>query len=156
MITFANIDTDKQVNFRVIPTLPGELLKNRLGKHPEFSIHGHASLDDEFMHMIGDDPELDCLIGIDTDRSINPCSIYRQIIIKLCILESKDIETLITDYKPGKFWDSLGTAKRRELIEETVAIEEEKEQEALEAIGTESTQEKQPLRGIHFTLLKGS
>jgi hypothetical protein len=133
-----------------------ESLKNRFDKHPEFSINGNTSLDDEFTYMIADNSELDCLIATDTDRSIDPCSIYTQIIIKLCIFESQDIETLITDYKPSKFWGSLNPAKRRELIEETLFIQEEKEQEALEAIGTESTQEKQLVRGICSIWRKGS
>ena len=133
-----------------------ESLKNRFTKHPEFSINGHTSLDDEFAYMIADDPELDRLIGTDTDRSINPGFIYTQIIIKLCIFESQDIETLITEYKPSEFWDSLGPAGRRELIEKTLFIQEQKEQEALESIGTEKTQEKQPERGTYFTWQKGS
>ena len=56
---------------------------------------------------------------MDIDRSLNPRLIYFKIIIKLCIFESQDIETLITEYKPSEFWDSLDPAKRRELIEKT-------------------------------------
>jgi hypothetical protein len=46
--------------------------------------------------------------------------------------------------------------KKREFIEETVAIQEEKEQEALEAIETESTQEKRLEKRICLTWRKGS
>jgi len=74
----------------------------------------------------------------------------------LCLFESQDIETLITDYKPSRFWDSLDPMKKREFIEETVAIQEEKEQEALEAIETESTQEKRLEKRICLTWRKGS
>jgi len=130
-------------------------LKNKFNKHPELSINGNTSLDDEFMYIIENNPELDCLIATDTDRSINPCLIYKQIIIKLCVFKSPDIATLITDYKPSKFWGSLNLAKRRELIEKTLFVQEEKEQEALEAIGTEKTQGKRPARGICSIWLKG-
>lgn len=132
-----------------------DLLEIRFNRHPEFSIYGNTSLDDEFIRMVMNDPELDCLISTDINKSINPCSIYIKIIVKLCLFESQDIETLITTYKPSRFWDSLDPMKRREFIEETVAIQEEKEQEALEAIGTECTQEKRPERRICFTWRKG-
>ena len=133
-----------------------DLLKIRFNKHSEFGINGNTSLDDEFIDMIRRDSELDCLLKKDLDWSINPSNIYAQIIVKLCLFESHDIETLITDYKPSRFLDSLDPMKRREFIEETVAIQEEKEQDALEAIGTEITQGKQYDRGIHFTWRKGS
>jgi hypothetical protein len=126
-----------------------------LNRHPEFSVYGNTSLDDEFTYMIATDPELDCLINMNIDQNINSCSIYIKIIVKLCLFESQDIETLITDYKPSRFWDSLDLIKRREFIEETLFIQEEKEQKALETIGTESTQEKRFDRGIHFTWRKG-
>jgi len=150
------MDTDKHANLTLLSFLPDELLKTRFDRHPEFSINGNTSLDDEFTYMIANDPELDCLIKTDIDRSINPRFTYSQIIIKLCILESQDIETLITDYKPSQFWDSLDPTKRQELIEETLSIQEKKEQEALESIGTENRQDKLLERGICFTQWKES
>jgi hypothetical protein len=132
-----------------------ESLENRFNQHPETSINGNMSLDDEFMHMIANDPELDFLINMDVDRNINPCSTYMQIIIKLGIFEFQDIETLITGYKNSKFWNSLDQAKRRELIQKTMAIQEEKEQDAIEKIGTENRKEKRPEKGICFTWWKG-
>jgi len=128
-----------------------DLLEKRFNKHPDPSINGHTSLDDEFMYMITSDPDLGCLIDTDIDQSINPCSIYMQIIIKLGIFECEDIDTLITDYKNSQFWNSLDPSKRRELIEKTMAIQEEKEQEALETIGTEKMQEKRIGMGICST-----
>jgi hypothetical protein len=77
-------------------------------------------------------------------------------IIKLCLFESQDIETLITEYKPSEFWDLLDPAERRELIEKTLFIQEQKEQEAFESIGTAKTQENQPIKGTYFTWRKGS
>ena len=133
-----------------------DLPEIRFSKHPEFSIYGNTSLDNELIYMMTNDPELDCLISTDINKSINPCSIYIKIIEKLCLFESQDIETLITDYKPSRFWDSLDPMKKREFIEETVAIQEEKEQEALEAIETESTQEKRLEKRICLTWRKGS
>lgn len=132
-----------------------ESLETRFNQHQEFGINGNTSLDDEFIDMIRRDSELDCLFKKDRDQSINPCSSYAQIIIKLCIFDSQDIETLITDYQPSQFWDSLDSAKRRELIEKTLSIQEEKEQEALESIGTENRQDKLLEKGICFTQWKG-
>jgi hypothetical protein len=63
-----------------------ESIENRFRKHPEFSINGRTSLDDELVYMITSDQELDRLIKTDVDRNIDPCSIYIQIIIKLCLL----------------------------------------------------------------------
>jgi|GEM_PF-3057989 hypothetical protein len=155
MIRLENMDTDKHANLTLLSFLPDELLKTRFNRHPEFSINGNTSLDDEFTYMIATDPELDCLIKTDIDRSINPRFTYSQIIIKLCILESQDIETLITAYKSSQFWDSLDLAKRREFIEETLSIQEETEQEALETIGTENRQDKLLEKGIYSTQRKG-
>jgi hypothetical protein len=133
-----------------------DLLVIRFNKHPEFSINGKTSLDDEFMYMIAIDPELECLIETDVYRSINLCLTYMQILIKLCIFESQDIETLITEYKPSEFWDSLDPAERRELIEQTLFVQEETEQEALESIGTEKMQENRHARSVCSTWWKGS
>jgi len=49
----------------------------------------------------------------------------------------------------------LDPAKRRELIEKTVAVQEEKEQEALESIWVESTPLKLSERSAYFTSWKG-
>jgi len=133
-----------------------DLLEIRFNQHPEFGINGNTSLDDEFIDIIRRKPELDCLLNKDIDWIINPQVIYSIIIAELCILDSQDIETLITDYKPSKFWASLDSAKRRELIEKTMFLQEEKEQEGLESIGTESRQDKLLKRGICFTWLEGS
>src|SRR5208337_509417 len=110
-----------------------ESLETRFNKHPETSINGNTSLDDDFTHTIATEPELACLLKIDIDRSLNPQIIYSKTIIKLCIFESQEIETLMTEYKPSEFWDSLNLAERRELIEKTLFIQEQKEQEALES-----------------------
>jgi hypothetical protein len=133
-----------------------ESLETRFNRHPEFSINGNTSLDDEFLHMMANDHELDLLIAKEIDRSLNPYIIYSQIIIKLCILESQDIQMLITDYKPSEFWDSFNPAERREFIEKTLFVQEEKEQGALESIGIEKTQKNRPARSVCFTLRKGS
>lgn len=132
-----------------------ELLKTKFNKHPEFSINGNTSLDDEFLYMIVNDPHLDCLINMDIDKSTDPLSIYVELIIKLCIFEAQDIETLITDYKSSKIWDSLDPVERRELIDETLSIQEEQEQEALESIGVESIPLKRSERSAYFTWQKG-
>lgn len=133
-----------------------ESLETRFKKHPKNSINGNTGLDDEFIDIIRREPELDCLLKMDIDRSLNPRLIYFKIIIKLCIFESQDIETLITEYKPSEFWDSLEPAERRELIEKTLFIQEQKEQEALESIGTAKKQKNQPIKGTYFTWRKGS
>ena len=133
-----------------------DLLEIRFNQHPEFGINGNTSLDDEFIDMIRRKPELDCLLNKDVDWIINPQVIYSIIIAELCILESQDIETLITDYKSSKFWDSLDPAKRREFIEKTLFIQEEKEQEALKSIGTENGQDELLERAFCLTQRRGS
>jgi hypothetical protein len=147
--------TGEQVASTLLSTLPCESRKTGFNKHPEFSINGNTSLDDELIYMIQGDKELCRLIETDINRCINPSSTYAQLIIKLCIFEFQDIETLIADYKPSKFWDSLDPAKKRELIQKTIAIQEEKEQDSIEAIGTENMQGKRPVRGICSIWQKG-
>lgn len=122
-------------------TLP-ESIKNRFNKHPEPSINGNTSLDDEFISLLGNDSELDDLIKKDIKNSGDPSSIYTQIISKLGLLESLDIKTLLTDYVSSNFWNSLGSEKQLEFIDRTLESQEEKEQKGLETIGVEKARAK--------------
>ena len=89
-----------------------DLLENRFKQHPEFSINGNTSLDDEFISLIRADQELDGLINKDVDNSGDPSLIYTKIISKLGLLEFLDIKTLFTDYVSSNFWNSLGSGKQ--------------------------------------------
>ena len=115
-------------------------LEKRFNKHPEPSINGITSLDDEFISIIRSKPDLDGLIEKGIDNSEDPSSIYTKIISKLGLLESLDIKTLLTDYVSSEFWNSLGLGKQLEFIDRTLESQEEKEQNALEEIGLEKTQ----------------
>jgi putative DNA primase/helicase len=116
-------------------------LRNRYNKHPELSMSGNASLDEEFISLIENDSELDDLVEKDADKSSD---IYIKLVSKLGLLESQDIKPLLTDYLSGEFWDSLGSDKQLEFIERTLKICEEQEQKALESIGVEKAAQGKP------------
>jgi putative DNA primase/helicase len=109
-----------------------EDLENRFNKHPETSINGGVSLDEEFISLLQNNQELYGLIEKDADKSRDDCI---KIISKLCILEFSEITSIITDYGNSKFWDSLGSEKQLEFIETIFAIQEEKEQDVIESTG---------------------
>src|SRR5208283_3638064 len=115
-------------------------LEKRFNKHPEPSINGTTSLDDEFISIIEDNLELGGLIKKDIDKSEDPSSIYTKIISKLGLLESLDIKTLLTDYVSSEFWKSLSSEQQLEFIERALESQEENEQNALEEIGVEKAQ----------------
>ena len=119
-----------------------ELLKARFNRHPELSICGKVSLDDEFIYMIIGDQELECLINTNINKIRDPGLIYRKIILKLSDLEFPDIATLITDYLNSNFWDPLDSAKQIEFIEKTFKSKNEKEQATRDCIELENTKVK--------------
>ena len=115
-------------------------LINRYNKHPETSINGNISLDEEFISLIENDSELGGLIKKDIDNSGDPSLVYTKIISKLGLLEFSDIKTLLTDYVNSNFWNSLGSEKQLEFIERTMESCEEQEKNALETIEVEKAQ----------------
>ena len=121
-----------------------ESLRNRYNKHPESSINGNTSLDDEFISLIENDSELGGLIKKDIDNSGDRSSIYQKIISKLSLLEFSDIKTLLSDYVSSNFWISLGSDKQLKFIERTLKSCEEQEQKALESIGVVKTAQGKP------------
>jgi len=124
-----------------MPMTLAESPEARFNKHPETSINSkNTSLDDEFISWIQNYPELDGLINTDIDKCMDPCSIYIKIISKLSLLESPDIKILLTGYVNSTFWDSLGSEKQSEFIETALAIQEEKEQDAIGTIWIDKNQ----------------
>ncbi len=117
-----------------------ESLQNRYNKHPETSINGNISLDEEFISLIENDSELGGLIKKDIDNSGDPSWGYTKIISKLSLLEFSDIKTLLTDYVNSNFWNSLGSEKQLEFIERTMESCEEQEKNALEVFEVEKAQ----------------
>lgn len=110
-------------------------LENRFNKHPETSTNGNTSLDDDFIYILQQDPELGNLINKDIDKSRDPASIYTKIIPKLSLFEPPEIKKILTSYVSSKFWRSLSSEKQSEFIDNVLSIQEEKEQKGLEKIG---------------------
>jgi hypothetical protein len=73
---------------------------------------------------------------------MDPFSIYTGIILELAILESADIKTLLTDYFNSQCWNSLDPDKQLEFIENSLSIQEDKDQAEREASRTEKKQAK--------------
>ena len=53
-----------------------ELLRARFTKHPEKSVNGNTSLDDELISLISDDPDLDRIFNTDFDKCMDSKSTY--------------------------------------------------------------------------------
>jgi hypothetical protein len=119
-----------------------ELLKTKFNKHPEYSINGNTSLDDEFISLIICKPELNGLINTEINKCMDPFSIYIEIILKLAILESADIKTLLTDYINSQCWNSLDSDKQLEFIENSLSIQEDNYRVEIDASRTYEKQAK--------------
>jgi|SRR5665647_1279553 len=92
----------------------------------------NCSIDDELINLIIGDSEIEILINTDSDACIQPRLIFKKLIIKLCILESSDIEQILTKYSSGKFWNSIDLKSKLVFIEQILASKDKEENKALE------------------------
>lgn len=104
-----------------------EWLRQRFNKLPGNSIDGKISLDEELISLIVANPSLDTNINTNPDKSIYPARVYKNIIADLSLLESSDIEEIISTYVGGDYWKQLDKSQRVEAITKILNDSDEKQ-----------------------------
>jgi len=127
-------------------------LRQRFNSLTAPAIGSNCNIDDELINLIIGDSEIEILINTDSDVCIQPILIFKKLIIKLCILESPDIEQILTKYSSGRFWNSMNPSQKSVFIEQTLSAHDEEEQKALGAGGIDPGRQEvelNPDRNLH-------
>ncbi len=107
-------------------------LRQRFNALTAPAIGGNCSIDDELINLMKGDSEIEILMNSDSDTCTQSRLIFKKLIIKLCILESSDIEQILTNYCKGEFWNAYDLNTKLTFIEQILLGKEKEEQKALE------------------------